>query len=183
MRESVAESWAWMAIAHKKVVVRTFTGELAWGYLPASGLLQEGAVLLLGVDGRTKSIALSEIKTIAYVRDFNLDDAIEPERMGRTAFAGRPRGEGLWLRLSFGDGATLEGLASFDMALIETLIEDRGLFVTPPDAKSNVLRLYVPRGALKTVELLGLVTSPSKKAGGQKESARAALEKLQAELF
>ncbi|MES2393391.1 MAG: hypothetical protein V4555_17240 [Acidobacteriota bacterium] len=172
-----------MAAAHKKVVVRRFEGGLSWGYLPAMGLLSSGQVTLLEVDGRAKSIDLSEIKTIAYVRDFNLDDSIDPERVGKTAFAGRPRGEGLWLRLGFQDGETLEGLANFDMGFIETLIEDRGLFLAPPDPKSNTLRVFVPRGALKTVELLGLVTSPSKRAGAQKESAKAVLEKLQAELF
>jgi hypothetical protein len=172
-----------MAAAQKKVVVRHFVAGPAWGYLPASGLVSDGQITLLQVDGRTKSLGISDVKWIAYVRDFNLSDAIDPERIGRKSFAARPRGEGLWLRLGFHDGDLLEGLAAFDMGFIDTLLEDRGLFLAPPDGKANAQRIFVPRAALKTVELLGLVTSPSKRAGTDRDAAKAMVEKLQSELF
>ena len=108
-----------MGAAQKKVIVRRFKGGLAWGYLPASGFLDEGHVRILEADGRTKAIELRDIKTICFVRDFNLDDTEDPERIGRRNFAGRPRGEGLWLRLGFRDGESLEGLSVFDMVFRE----------------------------------------------------------------
>jgi hypothetical protein len=152
-----------MAIAQKKVVVRRFEGPPVWGYLPASGFAAGGAVELMEVDGRIKLLAFSEVKLIAYVKDFNLDDAVEPERIGRKTFPARPRGDGLWVRLGFTDGDSLEGLAAVDMGLMDALIAERGLFVTPPDAKSNAQRVFVPRAALRSLEVLGYVTAPSKK--------------------
>src|SRR5580700_9200958 len=113
--------------AQKKVVVRQFKGGLAWGYLPAAGFLEDGRVTLMEVDGRAKSIDFNDIKAVCYVRDFNRDDTVDPERLGRRAFPARPRGEGLWLRLGFLDGDSLEGLSGFDMAFVDSLIEERGL--------------------------------------------------------
>lgn len=153
--------------AQKKVVVRQFKGGLAWGYLPANGFLEEGYVTLMQVDGRAKTIDFRDIKTICYVRDFNLDDPEDPERLGRRAFPARPRGEGLWLRTGFLDGDSLEGLSSFDMAFVDSLLEERGLFLTPPDARANAQRVFVPRAALASLEVLGYITAPSKRAAAQ----------------
>jgi hypothetical protein len=153
-----------MGAGQKKVVVRRFEGGVAWGYLPQEGLRVGDGVELMGVDGRIKSIDLREIKWIATVKDFNLDDGIEPERMGRKAFLGRPRGDGVWLRLRFRDGDTLEGLADVGVGFLETAMVDGGLFVTPPDGRANTQRVFVPRAALVGMEVLGWVTAPSKKA-------------------
>jgi len=153
--------------AQKKVVVRQFMGGLAWGYLPANGFLEDGQVTLMQVDGRAKAIEFRDIKMICYVRDFNLDDQQDPERLGRRAFPARPRSEGLWLRLGFLDGDTLEGLSSFDMAFVDSLLEERGLFLTPPEVRSNAQRVFVPRSALTSLEVLGYITAPSKRAAAQ----------------
>ena len=149
--------------AQKKVVIRQFQGSLAWGYLPAIGFLDDGLVTLMQVDGRAKAIDFKDIKTICYVRDFNLDDPDDPERIGRRAFPARPRGDGLWLRAAFLDGDSLEGLVSFDMAFVESLLEDRGFFLTPPDARANAQRVFMPRAALASLEVLGYITAPSKR--------------------
>jgi hypothetical protein len=163
-----------MGSALKKVVVRRFEGGVAWGYLPQEGLRAGDGVDLMGVDGRSNPIAVNAIKMIAYVRDFNLDDKDEPERMGRRAFPGRPRGDGVWLRLRFLDGDTLEGLADVGLGFLETAMVDGGLFLTPPDTRGNTLRVFVPRAALAGMEVLGWVTAPSKakkagKAAGREE--------------
>ena len=153
--------------AQKKVVVRQFKSGLAWGYLPAGGFLEDGRVTLMQVDGRAKTLDFRDIKTICYVRDFNLDDQEDPERLGRKAFPARPRGEGLWLRLGFLDGDSLEGLSGFDMAFVDSLLEERGLFLTPPDVRANAQRVFVPRAALSSLEVLGYITAPSKRAAAQ----------------
>ena len=85
-----------MGLAQKKVVVRETGGRVAWGYLPASGFLrwEEGGgwVDLMGLDGRVMTIDFNEIEMITTVRDFNLDDPVNPERLGRRSFPARPRG-------------------------------------------------------------------------------------------
>lgn len=152
-----------MAPAQKKVILRSLSNDLAWGYLPQSGFLRDNAIQLMAVDGRLTPFPIKNLKQIAYVRDFNLDDPRDPERIGRTSFLARPRGDGLWLRITFRDDQTLEGLATLDLAFADTLLDDRGLFLTPPDPRSNTLRLFAPRSALKAIEVLGFVTAPSRR--------------------
>lgn len=171
-----------MATAHKKVVVRQFGAGPSWGYLPFSGFVQGADVLLLLPDGKTKSIPLNTIKLIAYVRDFNLDDAAEPERLSRRVFQGRPRGEGLWLRLTFLDDDQLEGLADFDLASLDQLLEDRGVLLTPPDGRGNTQKVFVPRSAMQRLDVLATITSPTRRAAAA-EKARQDLAALQPELF
>jgi hypothetical protein len=163
-----------MAGAQKKVIVRLFDGETAnlpapvAGYLPASGFAEADNVALMDPGGRVISFALRDIKWIAYVRDFNTGDALEPERLGRKTFPARPRSEGLWLRMSFRDGDALEGLAGLDITFLDSIVADGGLMVTLPDARSNTQRMYVPRSALAGLELLGLVTSAAKRKAATK---------------
>jgi len=160
-----------MAIARKKVVIRPFEGEILWGYLPKSGFVSAGLVEVLDTAGRVISLRLKEIKTIAYVKDFNLDDRVDPERMGRRSFVGRPRGDGLWVKLEFRDGEFLEGLARLNLPWLDGLLEDGGLTVAPPDARSNTQRVFVPRAALAAVEVLGYIGIPSKKKAMEQAGA------------
>jgi len=152
-----------MAPSQKKVILRSFSNELTWGYLPQSGFLGDGTIPLMAPDGRLSPVPLKTLKHIAYVRDFNLDDPVNPERLGRLTFPARPRGDGLWLRLTFLDDQVLEGLSTLDLAFADTLLHDRGLLLTPPDPRSNTLRLFLPRAALTSIETLGYVTAPSRR--------------------
>ncbi len=137
----------------------------AWraGYLPASGLLDEGGSLaLLDLDARLVAIGRAEVRYVAYVRDFNLADRVDPERLIRRVFLARPRQEGVWLRLTLAGGEILEGLAPLDVGLADALIEDGGIYLTPPDVRSNTQRLFVPREAFTAMQVVAVVTSPSK---------------------
>ncbi len=74
--------------------------------LPASLRLRpqpcpQPAIDLLDLSGRVIPLLLNDIKHICYVRDFNLTDTVNPERLTRRTFLARPRTEGLWLRLTF----------------------------------------------------------------------------------
>jgi len=100
-----------MSSAHKKVIVRRFTGETLSGYLPLTTFVRNRGIDLLDLFGRVIQLALNDIKHICYVRDFNLNDTINPERLTRRNFLARPRTEGLWLRMTFRGGDVLEGLA------------------------------------------------------------------------
>jgi hypothetical protein len=170
-----------MADAQKKVVIRRSGGALAWGYLPSSGFVVDGKVELIEADAKTKTFILNEIETIAYVKDFNLGDNVDPERLGRRNFPARPRGEGLWVRLELRELAPLEGLINVDLVLLSTLSEEQGFFLTPPDGRSNALRVFIPRIAIRGMEVLGWVTSPSKKLAAK--TAKQVRLEMQAGLF
>ncbi len=156
-----------MRVANKKVIVRTLADAVHAGYLPLSGFCEssegEPCISLLGLDGRITTMQLAGIRYIAFVRDFNLADSSDPERLARRTFPGRPRSEGLWLRLTLANGGgMLEGLAPLDRSLFESLVEDRGVLLTPPDIRSNTQRLFVPHAAVTGVQILAVVTTPSK---------------------
>lgn len=156
-----------MAPSRKKVILRRLDNTHLPGYLPASAFVRRQPALtldLLDLVGRILPIPLAEIKLISYVRDFNLDDATNPERLTRTTFLSRPRAEGLWLRITFAGGDQLEGLAPIDTALLDALVDDAGLFLTPPDDRTNTHRVFVPRPAIATLQLLSVVTNPSRVA-------------------
>lgn len=152
-----------MADARKKVVIRSLEGEVSWCYLPQSGFVVGDRVEALDISGRAISFEMSEIKMIAYVKDFNLDDDADPERIGRRSFLGRPRASGLWLKVEFRDGDVLEGLAHFEVQFMDVCMVDRGLRMAPPDARSNTQMVFVPRAAMAGVEVLGYVAVASKK--------------------
>ncbi len=179
-----------MAGSPKKVIVRRFLGDVLWGYLSgsdfvrsdglASGAREGGAEIrskavterrpasglvvdLLDLSGKLLPLPLAEVKHIAYVRDFNTSDGVNPERLNRRSFLARPRTEGLWVRLTFRGGDVLEGMAAPDLSLLEGIEADAGLQVTPPDTRSNTQRLYVPRSALSGFQCLAVVTAPSRR--------------------
>jgi uncharacterized protein (DUF2132 family) len=167
-----------MASSRKKVIVRTDAGgeqTVQAGYLPVAGFLNRanGQVELLDTAGRIVPIALKAVRYVAYVRDFNLEDRENPERLLRKTFLARPRTEGLWVRATFRDGEVIEGLAALDLALLEDAATDEGVFLIPPDVRSNTRRLYIPRSSLSALQLIGVITTPSKAAAtpGKKKHA------------
>jgi len=182
-----------MSSAHKKVIVRRFLGDTLPGYLPLSGFVRSRAtdkdrvVDLLDLSGRVTSIPLAEIKHICYVRDFNLNDSANPERLTRRTFLARPRTEGLWLRLTFRgqspspstEADQFEGLAPLDIALTDDILNDAGLFLIPPDIRSNTQRIYIPRVAIAELQLIAVITTPSRK----KPAPASSVSSLQEDLF
>jgi hypothetical protein len=152
-----------MSSSRKKVIVRRFTGDTLPGYLPLSTFVRNKTIDLLDLGGRVISLAINDIKHICYVRDFNLTDPANPERLTRRTFLARPRTEGLWLRLTFRTEDLLEGLAPIDATLLDDLIGDTGLFLTPPDTRSNTQRIYVPRTSIADLQLIAVITTPSRR--------------------
>ncbi|HEY0264937.1 MAG TPA: hypothetical protein VGC07_10485 [Granulicella sp.] len=175
-----------MANAQKKVIVRCFNGAILPGYLPVGAFVRQetaGPQLdLLDLAGRVASLPLEDVKIVSYVRDFNLSDTTNPERLARRTFLARPRTEGLWLRLTLRTGEQLEGLAATDLTLLTSILEDNGLFLTPPDTRSNTQRLFIPRLAITELQLIAVITSPSKKKPVQAEEPASLQETLFASL-
>jgi hypothetical protein len=165
--------------SRKKVLIRRFAGDTLPGYLAPAGFVRDGAIELLDLSGRIVPLQLNDIKLVSYVRDFNLSDPVNPERLTRRAFLARPRSEGLWLRLTFRSGDLLEGLAPTDRSLLDALVDDAGLFLSPPDTRSNTQRLFVPRSAITELHPLAVITTPSRR----QPLAKPAKESIQEELF
>ncbi len=156
-----------MAESHKKVLVRLRGAEIVAGYLQAGGFVtgqgEQARVQLLDLAGRISAIPLAKIARIAFVRDFNLADTIDPERLSRRTFQTRPRTAGLWIRLQVvGEQEPLEGLAAANVSLLDGLIESAGLFLAPPDTRSNTQRLFIPRAAIVEMQVLAVITNAAK---------------------
>lgn len=163
-----------MSSSRKKAIFRKFSRDWLAGYLPAGGFVHEGEVEMLDLDGKVVQLAVDDLKWICYVRDFNSGELNNPERLVRKTFAGRPRGEGLFVRARLKDGDLIEGLAGNDISLV---VSD-GLFLTPPDLRSNTQRLWLPRTALEELEVVAVIGAAKKKAAGPEEEEPAAQEKL-----
>ncbi len=148
-----------MSLGRKKVIIRRFTRDWIAGYLPLAGFAASDRIELLDLAGKIAVIPLGEVKWACFVRDFNSGEVENPERLVRKTFAGRPRSEGLWLRLKLADGDSIEGLAANDL----TLVAPCGLFLTPPDIRSNTQRMFIPRQAIAELEIVAVIASPSRK--------------------
>ena len=136
------------ASTHKKVVVVLLDKTALRGYLGPTRLGQFDPIDVLTPDGEHVQIPLARVRAVYFVREFS--DDFEPERK---AFLSRPKLDGLWIRLRYLDGETLEGLIPND--LLSLL--DNGVHITPPDLNSSTDRIFVPRAALTEVTVLGVV--------------------------
>jgi len=144
-----------MASVRKPVIVRKFSRDWCAGY--AGGVFAPGApeLEILDLTGKVLRIGWDQVKWVCYVRDFpaGTSDQANPERLLHKRFTVRPRSAGIWLRMTLTDGDELEGLAAND----RSLIEGAGLLLTPPDTRSNTQRIYVPRQAIQTLEVVSLI--------------------------
>jgi hypothetical protein len=173
MRQSRA-----MASVRKPVIVRNFSQEWFAGYAGASFGQDAAELEILDLAGKVLHIGWDQVKWVCYVRDIpassSASDHTDPERLLRKRFSIRPRTAGLWLRMTLTDGEELEGLAAND----RSLVEGAGLMMTPPDTRSNTQRMYLPRQAIQTLEVVSLIGAP-----GRKQSFAPGPREKQPELF
>jgi hypothetical protein len=135
------------ASTHKKVIV-TFSDRTTLQAYMNPLRLPSDPLDLLTTNGEQRSVPLKEIRAVYFVRDFTAD--YEPERK---AFLSRPKLDGLWVRLTFHDKETLEGVVTNDLLALM----DSGIQITPPDLNGPAVRIFVPRSALAEVTVLGVV--------------------------
>ena len=145
------------ASTHKKVVVSLLDRKSLRGYLNPSRLGHTDPLDLLTPEGEHQEIPISRIRAVYFVRQF--EGEYEPERK---VFLSRPKLDGLWVRLRYSDGETLEGVIPND--LLNLL--DNGVQITPPDFNSNSDRIFVPRAALAELTVLGVVGIARRKPAG-----------------
>jgi hypothetical protein len=139
----------------KKAVVVMSDGSSSKGYLNPAKIGRVEALDLLSADGEHEEIALSGVRGIYFVND--LGAPYEPERK---AFLSRPKLDGLWVRMKFRNGETLEGVVPNDLLALL----DVGVQITPPDLLSNTQRIFIPREALAELKVLGVVGVARRKA-------------------
>lgn len=148
-----------MSSSRKKAIFRKFSRDWVAGYVPLQGFVHEGQVEMLDLDGKVVALDAADLKWICYVRDFNSGELNNPERLVRKTFAGRPRGDGLFVRARIKDGDMIEGLAANDV----TLVGSEGVFLTPPDLRSNTQRLWIPRSSLEELEVVAVIGAAKRK--------------------
>ena len=158
-----------MPVSRKKVILRKLSRDWLSGYLPPSAFVAQEQVQLLDLAGKLVSVHMQEVKWICFVRDFQSGDTNQPERLLRKTFVTRPRSQGLWIRARLKDNDLIEGLAQNDL----TLLDGEGLFLIPPDTRSNTQRIFLPRQAIAELDVLAVI-----KMGTRRGPADAAQESL-----
>jgi hypothetical protein len=152
-----------MPVSRKKVIVRKLSRDWLSGYLPPYAFVSDHQAEVLDLSGKLVSVQMSDVKWICFVRDFQSGDAAQPERLLRKTFVTRPRSEGLWVRAKLRDNDTIEGLAQNDLSLLDS----EGLFLIPPDTRSNTQRIFVPRQAVSELDVLAVIRGGGKRSHGE----------------
>lgn len=142
----------------KKALIRRFDKETLAGYVNPLSYLQPTCVEVLSAEGNIATVPYDEIRTISFVRNF--DTAGDSERQ---VFYTRPKMEGLWVSFLFRDGEILQGVMANNLLQVEPY----GFMVIPPDSFGNVQKVFVPRAAVRSVEVLGVVGSPLHRRKGK----------------
>ena len=134
----------------KKVVLRRFERDNLVGFVSPFSYLQPLHIELLKPEGSLLLVPYEEVKSVCFVKDFEAEP--EPRRV----FLTRPKLEGLWVRMVFRDEEVLDGILPNDLLSAGVA----GFTVTPPEPDGNNQRVFVPRQALKSIQVLGVVGSP-----------------------
>jgi hypothetical protein len=146
--------------ANKKVQVVRFDRATLAGFVQVPEGLASGGVELLTPEGNLVHIPFSETKAVCFVKD--LDDGMSRGRepwMHHRAFQTRPKTAGLWVRMRFRDGDTLEGIVPSNLMLLEAT----AFSAIPPDPTFQLQRVLVPREALTSVDVLGVIGSGARR--------------------
>lgn len=155
--------------ASKKVRILRFDREPLHGFVQAPGFQTGAGIEFLSQEGNLAVIPYSDVKAICFVQDF--DDAAA--RLDGAHFISRPKKAGLWVRLRFRDGASMDGILSSSLLQLDP----HGYTLSPPEQGVNPQRLFIPRAALTDLHVLAVV------GGSAKKPAKTPVPETQAKLF
>lgn len=139
----------------KKVLIRRFEREPLVGFINPQVYLRADGIEVLTTGGEVSVVPYGEVKSVCFVKDF---DAAEQESE-RKVFNTRPKTDGLWVRMTFRDDEVMEGILANNLLQLDPY----GFTVVPPDPYSNNQRIFLPKTALKELQVLGVVGSPLKR--------------------
>ncbi len=137
---------------NKKVSVIRFDREPVAGTVSLQDFVTPAGIELLSVSGSLVAIPFDEAKAVCFLRDFDDASPWKPNR----AFGTRPKAAGLWIRVVFRDGDSLEGMITNDL----TQMEPAGITLVPPEPGASAQRIFVPRQASISIQVLGVIGSP-----------------------
>ena len=145
---------------NKRVLLARFDRETLAGFVQTPAGFGAESIELLTPEGTVVQVPYTETKVVCFVRDFEHGESWRDHR----AFSTRPKSAGLWVRLLFRDGDTVEGMLANNLLLVEPA----GFSITPPDPTFQNQRLFVPKAALADVQVLGVIGSPLKRRPAKK---------------
>ncbi|MGA2215102.1 MAG: hypothetical protein ABSH31_17645 [Bryobacteraceae bacterium] len=122
------------------------------GFVNPQGYQLADGLELLTQSGSVSIVPYAEVKLVSFVRDFQQGEPRKELRL----FTTRPKMEGLWLRMYFRDGDSMDGILSNNLLQLE----QHGFSVVPPDPGFQNQRVFVPKAALLRMQVLGVVGSP-----------------------
>jgi hypothetical protein len=132
--------------------VARFERETLRGFVQTPAGFEGESLELLTPEGSLLQVPFAETKAVCFVKDFESEETWREHR----SFAARPKSAGLWVRLTFRDGDSMEGMLANNLILVEA----GGFSIVPPDPSFQNQRIFVPRAALSEVQVLGVVGSP-----------------------
>jgi hypothetical protein len=153
---------------NKKVLLARFDREPVEGFVQASAGFDAEAIDLLTPSGSLLRVPVSETKAVCFVRDFEGGETWKEHRVFQT----RPKSPGIWVRLLFRDGDSIEGMLQNNLMLVDPA----GFGIIPPDPTFQNQRIFVPRSALREVQVLGVIGSPLKRRPAKKQPGEGQLE-------
>ena len=139
---------------NKKVLLARFDREPVEGFVHAGSSFSDPFIEVLTPSGSLLRISIEETKGVCFVRDFDSGAAWREHR----TFLTRPKSPGIWVRLLFRDGDSIEGILANNLLLLDPA----GFSIVPPDPTFQNQRIFVPRAALQEVQVLGVIGSPLK---------------------
>lgn len=140
--------------AAKKAMVYRFEREAVSGFVDSSNPFQGDEIQLLNREGAVQTLQTRQVKALCFVRDW-----LGGLPWTRLQYTVRPRQQGLWVRLQFRDGELLEATMQNSLGVLDPI----AILISPPDAAPGVQRVLVPRTALESFEILGVIGSPLKR--------------------
>ena len=145
----------------KRVILYRFDRQPLEGFINPSAYLLDNRIELITLTGNLQTIPYTEVKAVCFVSEAGEADLFTDH----SVFERRPKVPGLWTRFTFRDGDRLDGILSHN--LLDW--PEPGYIITPPRAGATRQRVFVPRAALVSTELRGVVGSSTVAAGGRKK--------------
>lgn len=147
----------------RKIVARFRDGRIIKGYIEPTPSIDVEAImggvpthfpsqisLQMCPSGERLSISVESLKALFFVKTFEG----RREHQEVKFFERMPAIRGLWVRVTFHDHESLEGVVHNSLCF---LVED-GFFLKPPDPHSNNDILYVVKESLQDFRVLGVRT-------------------------